>query len=162
ATSAMAVAPSCHLAEAQALASLNATKQRVAIGLHVTLTAPFVPLTRNFAPLRDGKFPPLASLLMLSMQRRLKAELLAAEVAALLRTFVDHLGRPPDFIDGHQHVHLFPQIRDAVLHVAQKQAPGAWVRQCGNRQPFVHRLGDPKGLLIDALSRSFCRRAAAR
>ena len=66
-----------------------------------------------------------------------------------------------DFLDGHQHVHLFPQIRDALLKVAKELAPNAWVRQCGSVQPLSRRLGDPKGLLVDLLSRSFRRRAQA-
>ena len=38
---------------------LNAGAQRVAIGLHVTLTAPFKPLSAAYAPLADGAFLPL-------------------------------------------------------------------------------------------------------
>jgi predicted glycoside hydrolase/deacetylase ChbG (UPF0249 family) len=39
-------------------------------------------------------------------------------------------------------------------------APNAWVRQCGSSQPIARRLTDPKGLLIDWLSREFRARAA--
>ena len=28
--------------------------------------------------------------------------------------FIEAFGRPPDFLDGHQHVHLLPQVRDAL------------------------------------------------
>ena len=45
ATSVMVVAPSFHRSEALSLAMLNAGAPRVAIGLHVTLTAPFRPLS---------------------------------------------------------------------------------------------------------------------
>ena len=69
-------------------------------------------------------------------------------------------GRPPDFIDGHQHVQLFPQIRDAVLS-AGREAPDAWLRQCGRVVPLAHRLGGRKGLLLDILSLGFRRRAAS-
>ena len=161
ATSAMVVAPSLHRAEALALASLNATEPRVAIGLHVTLTAPFVPLSAGFAPLREGAFLPVAALLARAIQHRLNPDLFAAEIAAQVRLFAERFGYAPDFIDGHQHVHLFPQIRDALLKVAKELAPNAWVRQCGSVQPLSRRLGDPKGLLIDLLSRSFRRRAQA-
>ena len=77
-----------------------------------------------------------------------------------LRAFTQAFGRPPDFIDGHQHVHLFPQVRDAVLDGARRLAPGAWVRQCVSAAPLSARLNDPKGLLIDALSRAVRRRAS--
>ncbi len=47
-------------------------------------------------------------------------------------------GQTPDFIDGHQHVHLFPQVREALLDVVKDAAPQAWVRQCG-RVPTLPR-----------------------
>jgi predicted glycoside hydrolase/deacetylase ChbG (UPF0249 family) len=51
ATSAMVVAPSFNKEEVDALRGAG----RAAIGLHVTLTAPFHPLT-NFRTLRGGRF----------------------------------------------------------------------------------------------------------
>jgi chitin disaccharide deacetylase len=160
ATSVMTVAPSFHRAEALALQTLNTTAHRVAIGLHVTLTAPFHPLSDGFRPLRDGAFPALPALLMRACLRSLNHAALAAEIARQLRAFAEHFGRPPDFIDGHQHVQLFPQVREALLTVARRDAPAAWVRQCGRVQPFVRTLDDRKGMLLDILSRGFRRRAA--
>ena len=161
ATSVMTVAPSFHRAEALALQALNTTGRRVAIGLHVTLTAPFRPLSDGFAPLRDGAFPALPALLMRACLRSLNQAALAAEIARQLRAFEEHFGRPPDFIDGHQHVQLFPQVREALLTVVRRDAPATWVRQCGRVQPFVRALDDRKGVLLDILSRGFRRRAAA-
>jgi len=46
-----------------------------------------------------------------------------------------------------------------VLDAAQRLAPGAWVRQCGSVARLRDRAKDPKGLLIDALSRAVRRRA---
>jgi hypothetical protein len=161
ATSVMVVAPSFHTAEARALQALNTTARRVAVGLHLTLSTPFRPLSDGFRPLRNGTFPPLAALLMRACLRLLDAGALTAEIAQQVRAFVEHFGRPPDFIDGHQHVQLFPQVRDALLTVARREAPAAWVRQCGRVQPFVRALDDRKGLLLDILSRGFRRRAAA-
>jgi chitin disaccharide deacetylase len=159
ATSVMVAAPSLHQAEALALATLARTS-RVAIGLHVTLSAPFAPLSKGFAPLRKGAFLPLPRLLVHAMLRRLHPDLLYAEVAQQVRAFTALFGRAPDYLDGHQHVQLFPQIRDAVLAAAKGLAPGGWVRQCGAvRAPAI--FSDPKGALIHALSRSFRRRAHA-
>ena len=56
ATSVMVTAPAFDRFEAAALDVLNASRQRVAIGLHFTLTAPYRPLSAGFAPLRDGAF----------------------------------------------------------------------------------------------------------
>jgi len=161
AASVMVLAPSFHRAEALALSALNTTTPRVAIGLHLTLTAPYRPLCAGFAPMRDGAFVSLESLLVRAVLRSLNAEALAAEIARQVRAFVGHFGRAPDFIDGHQHVQLFPQVRDAVLAVAKRDAPNAWVRQCGRATAAPRDLGDRKGVLIDLLSRGFRRRAAA-
>jgi len=161
AASVMVVAPSFHRAEALALSALNAVAPRVAIGLHLTLTAPYRPLSGGFAPLRDGAFLSLESSLVRAVLRSLKSDALAAEIARQICAFVEHFGRAPDFIDGHQHVQLFPQVRDAVLAVAKREAPDAWVRQCGRATAAPRDLGDRKGVLIDLLSRGFRRRAAA-
>jgi hypothetical protein len=161
ATSVMVVAPSFHRGEALALQALNAKAQHVAIGLHVTLTAPFRPLSEGFRPLRGGAFLPLGTLLLRAGLRTLKRDALVTEIARQVQTFAEHFGRPPDFIDGHQHVQLFPQVRDALLTVARREAPAAWVRQCGRALPFRHALADQKGLLLDVLSRGFRRCAAA-
>jgi hypothetical protein len=161
ATSAMLPAPSCTRSEARALNMLNAAAPRIAIGLHVTLTAPFHPLSKDFAPVHGGAFLSLSAMLRRALLRRLRPQALAAEVEAQLRAFIDRFGRAPDFVDGHQHVHLFPQVRDAVLATMNTLAPKAWARQCGRSAPLRQRLADRKGLLLDLLSGGFRRRAEA-
>ncbi|HEV2955734.1 MAG TPA: ChbG/HpnK family deacetylase [Xanthobacteraceae bacterium] len=161
ATSVMVAAPGFTRAEARSLAILNSGTPRAAIGLHLTLTAPFRPLTPGFRPLRGNGFPPLRDLFKAGLLRQLKRDALAAEIDAQLSAFAAAFGRPPDFIDGHQHAHLAPQVREEVLAAAKRRAPGAWVRQCGSAQPAIKRLGDPKGLILDALSRAMRARAHA-
>ena len=156
ATSVMVSSPNFNAEEATALDTLNSGKKRTAIGLHVTLTAPFKPIIEDFAPLRSGRFLSLNKMLQAAIARRLQPERLAIEIATQLRTFVEFFGRPPDFLDGHQHAHLFPQVRDAFLKVAAETAPEAWVRQCGRTTP---RLNDRKALLLDILSLSLRRKA---
>jgi len=160
ATSVMVTAPGFNRFEAAALDALNASAQRAAIGLHFTLTAPFRPMSRDFAPLRDGAFLSLGGTLMTSLLGRFDAATLAAEVRAQIAAFRSVFGRAPDFIDGHQHVHIFPQVGEAVLTVA-KEEPGAWLRQCERVAGATARWTNPKALLLDALSRRFRRRAAA-
>jgi chitin disaccharide deacetylase len=159
ATSVMVVAPSFTRAEALALAPRDGTTARVAIGLHVTLTAPFRPLTHGFAPTRGGTFLPLGAMMARALTGRLDRAAVAAEIAAQLAAFRDAFGRAPDYVDGHQHVQLLPTVRDALLVAVAAQAPHAWLRQCGSVAP---RLIDPKGLLLDRLSRGFRVRAHAR
>jgi hypothetical protein len=160
ATTVMVAAPHLDADEVDALEMLNAGEKRASIGLHVTLTGRFRPLSEGFAPLRDGYFLPQPEFTRLALARRLKPELLTIEIASQLRAFVDAFGRLPDFLDGHQHMHLMPQVRAAFLKVVAETAPGAWVRQCG-RARGARALHDTKALGLDILSLGF-RRAAAR
>jgi predicted glycoside hydrolase/deacetylase ChbG (UPF0249 family) len=162
ATSVMVVGPSFHRSEANALAVLNSGTPRVAIGLHLTLTAPLRPLSDGYAPLRDGAFLALSATMASAFLSRLDGEALRREVTAQLKMFVHTFGRPPDFIDGHQHVHLFPRIRDIVLSVAKANAPNAWLRQCGLAVPHRFSFADRKAWLIGRLSRDFRKRAEAQ
>src|SRR6478736_1534191 len=158
ATSVMVASPHFNGEEAAALDTLNSEKKRAAIGLHVTLTAPFSPLSANFAPLRKGRFLSLNDILRAAIARRLHSEMLVIEIATQLQAFIDVFARPPDFVDGHQHVHLFPQVRDAFLKIVAEGAPEAWVRQCGRARP-MRRLHDRKALTLDILSVAFRRKA---
>jgi chitin disaccharide deacetylase len=161
ATSVMVVAPSFHRSEAHALDILNTGMARVAIGLHLTLTAPFRPLSDAYKPVRNGAFPSLPATLARACLHRLGHGALVREITAQLRMFVHTFGRLPDFIDGHQHVHLFAQIRDAVLEVAKANAPNAWLRQCGRAAPARRpSFGDRKAWLLDLLSHDFRQRAS--
>ncbi len=158
ATSVMMAAPHLTAEEADALEMLNAGEKRVAIGLHVTLTAPFSPMSADFTPLRDGRFPPHPDLMRAAMVRRLRTERLVIEITTQLRAFADAFGHLPDFVDGHQHVHLLPQVRDAFLEVVAETAPAAWVRQC-SRARSARRLRDRKALALDVLSVGLKRKA---
>ena len=154
----MVAAPSFDNNEAAALAKLNSGEKRAALGLHVTLTGPLRPLSANFAPVRQGRFLPLNAMLRLATARRLQPKPLTDEIAAQLKKFIDVFGQPPDFLDGHQHIHLFPQVLDAFLKIVAERAPKAWVRQCG-RPRGGRRLRDHKALVLDILSLGFRRRA---
>src|SRR5262244_3230799 len=63
ATSVMVVGPAIGRDEVSALQSAAAASARCAIGLHVTLTAPFRPLTMHFRPVDGGMFLPFPRLL---------------------------------------------------------------------------------------------------
>lgn len=159
AASVMVAAPSFDRAAAVSLREAAAGAAGAAIGLHVTLTAPFGPLSARFTPLRHGAFLSLGAMLRRAHLRTLQPEILSIEILRQFEAFATAFGRPPDFVDGHQHVHLFPQIRDAFLRVTKEAAPAAWVRQCG-QLAARQRLSDPKALLLDGFSRRFRRLAA--
>jgi predicted glycoside hydrolase/deacetylase ChbG (UPF0249 family) len=151
ATSVMTAAHYARGDEAHALAALNEKRKRALLGLHVTLTAPFAPLTDGFAPLKDGAFLRNLDMLQLGMRRRLTHDSLYKEIAAQIDAFVEIFGRAPDYLDGHQHVHMFPVVRDAFLQAVKDKAPNAWVRQCG-RPRAAKPVTDVKGLFLDLLS----------
>lgn len=131
-----------------------------AVGLHLTLTAPYRPLSGALRPAGDA-FLPLPQTLLAALARRFDPKDLRREVEAQLAAFIAAFGRPPDFVDGHQHVQLFPQVRDAVIDAVTRMARTAWLRQCGSSKPLAALIADPKGLLIDVLSRSFRARVEA-
>jgi predicted glycoside hydrolase/deacetylase ChbG (UPF0249 family) len=160
ATSVMVVGSSLGREEVAALQTAAASSRRCAIGLHATLTAPFHPLTMYFRPLDGGLFLPFPKLLRAGLARRLDPEIIRAELMIQFATFTDLFGRAPDFVDGHQHAQLYPQVRDAFLSAVKEAAPAAWVRQCGRGAPFLQRLGAPKALFLDGLSAQFRKRAA--
>ncbi len=160
ATSVMVVTSAIGRDEVVSLQEVAVRSPRCAIGLHVTLTAPFRPLSLHFRPLDGGMFLPFAKLLRAGQLRRLDPEIIRDEVAMQINAFRDLFGRAPDFVDGHQHVQLYPQVRDGFLAAVKKKAPDAWVRQARRNRPLGRRLGPPKALLLDFLSTQFRRRAA--
>jgi predicted glycoside hydrolase/deacetylase ChbG (UPF0249 family) len=180
ATSVMVTAPGFSAAEAQALAGVAAAgssvsgtsapgssaSRRAAIGLHFTLTAPFKPASAAYRPAGgDGAFLSLSRTFVAGLRRQLDPAALAAEAECQFTAFQAAFGHPPDFVDGHQHVQVLPQVSDAVLAAMKRLAPGAWIRQCGRAIPSWHGWslrgwGDPKGVLLDRLSAGLCARCA--
>jgi chitin disaccharide deacetylase len=158
-TSVMMVGPAVGRDEVSALRAAAAKSPRCAIGLHVTLTAPFRPLTMHFKPLDGGMFLAFPKLLRAGLLRRLDPEIIQAELMVQLAAFSELFGRAPDFVDGHQHAQLFPGVRDAFLAAVKQAAPNAWVRQGGRHQPLAQRLRIPKALFLDLLSAQFRSRA---
>ena len=158
ATSVMTVVPG--FATEAALLAMTVSPLRFETGLHVTLTGPFRPLAA--APLKgeDGNFPPLAKFLDPLARFRIDRRAVEAEVGAQMRAFTDAFGRPPDFVDGHQHVQLFPGVREGFLAAVARFAPKAWVRQCGPANWRGLLSADNKTRFLALLSAGFRGRAA--
>ena len=81
------------------------------VGLHLNLTHPF-PAATAARPLSQWL---LASRLRLVSQREVRDSFLRQ-----VEAFVRHFNRLPDYLDGHQHVHAFPVVRDAVMEVIDR------------------------------------------
>jgi predicted glycoside hydrolase/deacetylase ChbG (UPF0249 family) len=160
-TSVMVVTPAFTRGEIDDLKAVAKDVPGFSIGLHVTLTAPFHPLTIHFRPQKDGEFLKLGKLLQTAVLRRLDVEILGAEIAAQLAAFTDMFGHPPSHVDGHQHVQLFPQVREAFVAAVKEHAPNAWVRQGGRGALRPGRFRDAKALMLEVLSKGF-RESAVR
>jgi chitin disaccharide deacetylase len=98
------------------------------VGLHLTFTE-LAPLgvMPHLAP--AGRLPALRRLLRLALLRRLDAAEIMAEAQRQMAAFISAMGHPPQHIDGHQHAHCFPIIREATLELAKEY--GCTVRHSG-------------------------------
>jgi predicted glycoside hydrolase/deacetylase ChbG (UPF0249 family) len=119
-------------AGAPLLAGLPPVQQgRVKLGLHFNLTEGR-PLSAALARLWP-RMPALPRLIALAHLRVLPREALRAELQAQLLAFEQAAGRAPDHIDGHQHVHHLPVLRDLMLDLLA-QRPGLRARHTGHVQ----------------------------
>lgn len=111
------------------------------IGLHLDLTQCPVRLR----PLR------LPALIARAYLGALPRAALRGEIEAQLGAFEAALGRPPDFVDGHQHVHQLPAVRDALFEAlrARGGTMPVWLRN--TRRSARDRQGGFKPWLIEAL-----------
>lgn len=92
-------------------ANLRPFIDQVDLGLHFNLTEG-VPLSKGLESFMD-----LSVLIKKSYLGKLKKKLIKDELNAQLDRYIEGMGRVPDFLDGHQHVHQFPIVRDAVFCV---------------------------------------------
>lgn len=102
---------------------------RVDIGLHFNLTDG-EPLSERYRSVHGGHFFSLSELLKKSFLRQVSRDAMLAECLTQLDAFAEAMGRLPDFIDGHQHVHQFPVIRHAIIQAYQARFPSqqAYIR----------------------------------
>ena len=94
--------------EARLLKNLPESRD-VAIGLHLTLTD-FEPLSGH-GPIGAGRMSNLKRLIRVCYLGGIDQTGLEGELDAQLQAFVDAMGRFPDYIDGHQHVHFLGPVR---------------------------------------------------
>jgi predicted glycoside hydrolase/deacetylase ChbG (UPF0249 family) len=92
------------------------------LGLHLNLTCA-APLAAMPTVAPSGVLPKLGELAPLALRSGAARSEIAAEIARQLEAFEQHLGRAPDFVDGHQHVHVLPGIRRAVLDALAARYP---------------------------------------
>lgn len=125
------------------------------VGLHLTLTD-HAPLSRATGLATERRLPALGSLLPRALAHRLPAAAIVGELRAQLDAFEDAWGAPPDYVDGHQHVHVLPGVREALVAELQRRYPigRVWVRDCVEKPARCLRRGEAasKALFISALA----------
>lgn len=124
------------------------------VGLHLNFTEPL----GGWGPVY-----PLRELLFRAYAGLLDRAAVDASIELQLDHFESALGRRPDYVDGHQHVHQLPVIREALLAALRRRYGGPpWVR-CTVRRGAgsVWRSRDErKAWVIEALGgRAFARAA---
>jgi len=161
ATSVMTTRPSWP----QAAKDLRAFENNADIGLHLNLTlgAPLTPMPR-LAP--AGTLPPVRSIISAAGRGILPETEIRAEIAAQIDRFSEHFGRAPDFVDGHQHVHILPAIRPWLFDALERRGLKGkiWLRDSGDRLSALLTRGIQvkKALALSWLSRGFSRAAEVR
>lgn len=103
------------------------------VGLHLDLTE---------FPCHPGMRFGLTGLVARAYGRGLDGAALAQEIAAQLDAFEAAMGRAPDYVDGHQHVHQLPMVRDALVAELVRRYPlrRPWLR--ATRSPPWSAHGD--------------------
>ena len=126
----------------EAASGLKALRPRLSVGLHFNLTES-----------HGGAVP--AHALGTVIRQAYTGHWSAVQMRTLwqhqLDAFEDVLGTPPDFIDGHQHVHQLPGMCDALLAVMQQRYTPAqmpWVRSTA---PVGTLWRSPKAAIIALL-----------
>lgn len=152
ATSCMTTAPRWR----EAARLLPALRPHLSVGLHFNLTEGF---GRNAS---TG----IGARIAQAYTGRMDRAWLSAQWREQLDAFEDALGTPPDFVDGHQHVHQLPAVRSAMLEELQRRygdAPRLWVR---STTPAGRLVWSAKASVIAALggwsqARQLCRHRLA-
>lgn len=119
-------------------AKLAAARGNIATGVHLNLTLgrPLGSMPR-FAP--DGVLPSIGDVTARAVTGRLDRSEIEAEFGRQLDAFTNAIGAPPDHVDGHQHVHALPVVRDALISALSARFGTGTVR---HERPLVRDPAD--------------------
>lgn len=128
---------------------LKPLKHAVDIGLHFNLTEGHA-LSSQYIARYGREFPALNRVLMKAFLHQIDRSTIEAECHAQLDRFSETMGFLPQFLDGHQHVHQFPIIREAVINIYKQRLShtGAYIRSTDEKNGLFALLPHFKKLLI--------------
>ena len=95
---------------------LKPFKDKIDIGLHLNFTEGRA-LSAPYIKAYGESLQTLSQLIPNVFLRQLDPKILKVEIHAQIEAFINALGFLPCFIDGHQHVHQFPLIRESLIEV---------------------------------------------
>ena len=129
----------------------------VEIGLHLTLTE-YAPLSAMPKLTEEDMLPQVERLLIKSHLKRINCAEVCVELERQFDAFESAFGRKPDFVDGHQHVQIFPGIRDEVVNlVVSRMGPAGagsgWVRCCDAPTSDLFLSPNLRSMLLAVMSR---------
>lgn len=136
----------------------RALRRHIAVGLHInfTLGAPLGPMP-GLAP--ANRFPGIGDVTARAIRGDIERAEIAAEALRQIDAFAAVSGHPPDFVDGHQHVHALPGVRLGVLDAlaARPQSQPPLVRDPADSAAAILRRGTavPKAMALWWLARGF-------
>jgi predicted glycoside hydrolase/deacetylase ChbG (UPF0249 family) len=135
------------------------------LGVHLNLTCgPSLGVMSRFAP--SGELPPFGRVLRGALAGRLPLVEIGDEFRRQIDAFAHAMGREPDFLDGHQHVHAFPEVREALFAALDTLglAKRLYVRDPADRLGAIvtRRLCAGKAMVIAGLAQGFAERLRAR
>jgi predicted glycoside hydrolase/deacetylase ChbG (UPF0249 family) len=134
------------------------------LGLHFNLTlgGPLGEMSA-FAP--SGAFPAMNAIVPAAWRRALPLNEIRAELRRQLDAFETAYGAPPDFVDGHQHVHVLTGIAETLLAEisARGLAGKIWLRDSADRPGRIFSRGKHwgKAMTVAGLARGFRNKAKA-
>ena len=137
---------------------LSVHRGRLSVGLHLNMTlgAPLGPMPRLASA---GSFPGLRGLIVRAALGLLDVAEIRVEIERQLDCFERELRAPPDHVDGHQHVHVLPGIRSALLGVLRRRYPNEppLVRDPSDRPGSIRErnLAVRKALIVSGLAIGF-------
>ena len=135
---------------------------RVDVGLHLNLSEGYSGLGMARPDGRPAWHRSLGAVVLCAYLGQLKPAVIEREIACQLDAFERHWGQGPDFVDGHQHVHQLPGVRElllAQLHQRYRQRL-PWLRHTGGPGEGVRRPWAFKPALIEALGAAGLQRQA--
>lgn len=100
---------------------IESSRTKVSVGLHLNLTE-----GSGIEPIRlngiSKDLPNCAKLIAQCLSRQVDIDWLRREISSQFDLFENTLGITPDHIDGHQHVHMLPVVRQVLTQELKKRS----------------------------------------